>query len=188
MAQKKQDYHTTRENNQKEKNTLHSYSTLALPFPISHSLGRVAPPPPYRPPPLSLLLASRVVGPVVEQGVHGVFLFFSILKGGKQWCSWQVSAAGAYVARHCMRGIRDGRTDWAKMKMRERETGGACIHTDKGVFNNASTWLSSFFFAHRLFPAGCVAYIKRGWRLFEVLRPQARPSPFSPTPGTSSTG
>lgn len=51
----------------------------------------------------------------------------------------------------------DGRTDWAKMKMRERERGG-CIHTDKGVFNNASTWLSSFFFfAHRLFPAGCVA-------------------------------
>lgn len=27
---------------------------------------------------------------------------------------------------------------------RERERGG-CIHTDKGVFNNASTWLSSFF-------------------------------------------
>lgn len=26
----------------------------------------------------------------------------------------------------------DGRTDWAKMKMRERERGG-CIHTDKGI-------------------------------------------------------
>lgn len=156
MAQKKQDYHTTRENNQKEKNTLHSYSTLALPFPISHSLGRVAPPPPYRPPPLSLLLASRVVGPVVEQGVHGVFLFFSILKGGKQWCSWQVSAAGAYVARHCMRGIRDGRTDWAKMKMRERERGG-------GVSTRTRVYLTMQAHGYRLFFLPTISSLLAAW-------------------------
>lgn len=127
----------------------HSPLVLNSCAPFSHlSLSRPGrpPPPPYRPPPLSLLLASRVVGPVVEQGVHGVFLFFSILKGGKQWCSWQVSAAGAYVARHCMRGIRDGRTDWAKMKMRERER-----ERGGGVSTRTRVYLTMQAHGYRLF-------------------------------------
>lgn len=137
----------------------HSPLVLNSCAPFSHlSLSRPGrpPPPPYRPPPLSLLLASRVVGPVVEQGVHGVFLFFSILKGGKQWCSWQVSAAGAYVARHCMRGIRDGRTDWAKMKMRERERGG-------GVSTRTRVYLTMQAHGYRLFFLPTVSSLLAAW-------------------------
>lgn len=84
LAHKKQDYyHTTREKHQKERKT-HSPLVLNPCALFSHlSLGRVASPPPPAGPPLSLPLASRVVGPVVEQGVHGVFFFFffPILKG-----------------------------------------------------------------------------------------------------------
>lgn len=70
-----------REKHQEERNT-HSplvNTTLTLPFPTTLSRpGRFSP---TGRPPLSLLLASRVVGPVVEQGVHGVFFFSSIVKG-----------------------------------------------------------------------------------------------------------
>lgn len=156
MAQKKQDYHTTRENNQKEKNTPHSYSTLALPFPISHSLGRVAPPPPpYRPPLLSLLLASRVVGPVVEQGVHGVFLFFFYLERGKTMV-FMAGFSGWGIRSETLYAWYPGRTDGLGQDEDEREREG-------GVSTRTRVYLTMQAHGYRLFFLPTVSSLLAAW-------------------------